>query len=82
MKITESMMTDWFPAKIKPIRSGEYEARERITRRKFRVYWRKIADTDYYDWYIYKGTLGPFNLWECVSHNMTSWRGLKEKPNE
>lgn len=68
--------TPWFPATIKPVRAGEYEARERRTRLRISVHWRKLEGTDYFDWYVYRGVLGPWYLWECVSHKITSWRGL------
>jgi hypothetical protein len=72
--------TEWIPIAIKPVRAGPYEARERRTRCVISdVHWRKLTDTDHYDWYVFKGILGPFAMWECVSHKITSWRGLTEK---
>jgi hypothetical protein len=75
-------LTPWFPVGIKPVRPGEYECRERRTRLRIAAHWRKLDETNHYDWYIEKGVLGPFRLWECVSHKITSWRGvtrMKEK---
>lgn len=72
-------LTAWFPVSIKPKRPGEYEARERRTRNRIAAHWRKLDDTNYYDWYVYKGQLGPFALWECVSHKITSWCGLTKE---
>jgi hypothetical protein len=63
-----------------PVRPGKYEAREKRTRLRFDVYWRKLEDTNHYDWFIYKGVLGPFNLWERARDRMTSWRGLAQPP--
>jgi hypothetical protein len=72
--------TPWFPLRAKPILPGAYEGRERCTGLVIpNVHWRRLDDTEHYDWYIFKGVLGPFALWECVSHKITSWRGLTEK---
>jgi hypothetical protein len=71
-------LTPWFPISMKPKRPGEYEAREKRTRRHIPVYWRKLDDTDHFDWYVDKGYFGPFHLWECVSHSITSWRGVQK----
>jgi hypothetical protein len=71
-----SEKTAWFPVKIKPVRPGMYEAREKGTRLCMDVHWRKLTDSKHFDWYVDKGFLGPFHLWECVSHKITSWRGL------
>ncbi|WP_154641227.1 hypothetical protein [Burkholderia cenocepacia] len=79
MKITDDMLTEWFPVTVKPVRGGEYEGRERRTRLRIRVFWRKLDDTNHFDWYVYKGTFGPFALWECVSDKLSAWRGLTEK---
>lgn len=79
MKITDAMLTDWFPMHTQPVRAGEYEGREKSTGYPMKVFWRRLEDTDYEDWYVFKGVLGPFKLWECVSHKLSGWRGLKEK---
>lgn len=68
--------TQWYPADVKPVRGGEYEARGRRTQVLISVHWRKLSDTDHFDWYVFRGILGPFALWENVSHKVTSWRGL------
>jgi hypothetical protein len=79
--MSEQQLTPWFPVSIKPKRPGAYEARERNTRRVMpEVHWRKLDGTDYYDWYVCKGVFGPFLMWECVSHKITSWRGLAQGP--
>ena len=77
-----SEFTPWFPVAMKPVRAGEYEGREKRTRCRIAVHWRKLDDTDHYDWYAYKGIFGPFSLWENVSYKITSWRGLAAAPTE
>jgi hypothetical protein len=72
--------TPWFPVAMKPRRPGQYEVRERRTRLRFDAHWRKLDDHDYFDWYVCKGQWGPFLMWECVSHKVTSWRGLAQRP--
>lgn len=74
--------TPWFPVSTKPVRAGEYEVRQRYIRSPIRVHWRKLEDTNHYDWYVHKGILGPFSLWECVSEKITSWRGLTQRDAE
>jgi hypothetical protein len=76
--VSATELTAWFPVSMKPKRAGEYEGRERRTRQRIPVHWRKLDDTDHFDWYVHKGFLGPFSLWESVSHKITSWRGLAQ----
>ncbi|NPT50765.1 hypothetical protein GNZ10_13770 [Ralstonia sp. 3N] len=75
-----SEMTPWFRMSQSPVYPGKYEARERHTGLRFDVYWKKLEDTNHHDWFIYKGVLGPFNLWESARDRMTSWRGLTQPP--
>lgn len=74
-------LTGWFPMTEKPRRPGEYEGRERNTRQRVAVYWRKLEDTNHFGWYVYKGVFGPFNLWEDASEKITAWRGLAQPWN-
>ncbi|UCF25211.1 MAG: hypothetical protein JSV72_07345 [Ralstonia sp.] len=75
-----SEMTPWFGMGQNPVRPGEYEGREKRTRCRIVVHWRKLEDTDHYDWFFYRGVLGPFNMWESARDKMTAWRGFAQPP--
>lgn len=72
-----SKFTRWFKLSEKPVRSGEYEGRCAITGACIPgIHWRIIQDTSEPKFYVFRGTLGPFNCWEDVSHKINGWRGL------
>jgi hypothetical protein len=68
--------TPWFKMNQNPVRTGEYEGLASLGGHRLVVHWRRLQDTDKYDWYFEKGSLGPFNLWESARRHMTAWRGL------
>lgn len=72
-------MTPWFKMTQKPVRFGEYEGRERGSRRRVPVYWRKLTDEPKPGWYYDSGFLGPFHLWKDAGDTITAWRGLTKE---
>lgn len=72
--------TGWIHVNAKPVRPGRYEARRKYDGSVFDVYWRKLQDTDHFAFYAYRGVLGPFNMWEDVTREMSAWRGLAKTP--
>ena len=63
MKITDDMLTGWFPGDVKPVRVGEYE--------------RLYGNNPYIDkWNGQKWVYGPAGE-ECFTQ-IRPWRGLKE----
>ncbi|MBR8228051.1 hypothetical protein KDX05_06965 [Burkholderia vietnamiensis] len=67
MKITDDMLTEWFPGYVKPIHVGEYERR-----------YGENPFTDKWDGekWVY-GSVAFFDE-ECLCQTHP-WRGLKEK---
>ena len=72
------MRTTWIPARMKPVREGYYEAKEKGTGIVFDVKWKTLQDTDKPSFYVHKGLWGPFSMWEDVTHKIWQWRGLTE----
>jgi hypothetical protein len=73
--------TAWIPKHRKPVREGYYEAKEKSTDLVFDVKWKTLQDTDKPSFYVHGGYLGPFSLWQDVTHRVWQWRGAAEAPN-
>lgn len=73
MKITDDMLTEWFPNHARPVREGLYEVRRQNTVRMFMV-WNGIH------WTYQDGSYTDFGK-QYWSERDSIWRGLKEKHN-
>ncbi|WP_143757467.1 hypothetical protein [Burkholderia singularis] len=71
MKITDDMLTEWFPASINPVHEGEYETRA-LTASGLR---RKFIDGQ---WWYFSRRNGRWYLSEFKKFPGAEWRGLKE----
>lgn len=74
--------TTWLPARMKPVREGWYEAKEKGTGHVFDVRWKKLTDEAKPGFYTFEGVFGPFLMWKDASDRMWQWRGLTERDSQ
>ncbi|MCA8045530.1 hypothetical protein [Burkholderia arboris] len=73
MKITDDMLTEWFPNHVKPTRIGLYEVRRKDIRSMFMM-WNGTY------WTYQDGAYTDFGKpYRCES--TSKWRGLKDEPS-